>query len=91
MERFNKKNTPPAELFIANKRHGIFKYSDSGGNDGCGVVFFALFLFFDARPIRVVCPVVKGLGMGHKAENSAAGITDPGDVLYRPVGVERES
>ena len=66
------------------------KQSDAGRNAGCGVVFSTPFHFFDVWPIRMVCPVVKCLGMGHKAENPAGRIADPGDVIYRPIGIERK-
>ncbi len=34
--------------------------------------------------------MVKGFGMGHQAENPAAGVTDSGNIINGTVGIERE-
>jgi len=38
----------------------------------------------------MIGPVVEGFGMGHQTENPTAGITYPGDIMNRSVGVERK-
>ena len=41
---------------------------------------FPLSHFFMQGPVGMLGEVVVGLGMGHKSENAAAGITDAGDI-----------
>ena len=60
---------------------GILEDLDPLGRAGIYRFSFALFLFFDSRPVRMIGPVVERLGVRHEAKNPAGGVTDPGDVI----------
>lgn len=77
-------------IIVANICHRVFKqlYADGGVGFGFGLPAFVIFL--DSCPVGMIGPVVEGFGMGHQTENSAAGITYPGDIIKRSVGVKGE-
>lgn len=75
---------------VANIFYGIFKQLNAGGGAEFGFALPAFVIFFDSRPVGMIGPVVEGFGMGHQTENPAAGITYPGDIINRSIGVERK-
>jgi hypothetical protein len=44
--------------------------------------------FFASGPIRVIGGVIIAFRMGHQTEYTPAGVTDTGNVIDRPVGIE---
>ena len=75
---------------VANIFYRIFKQLYADGGAGFRFALPAFVIFLDSRPVGMIGPVVEGFGMGHQTENPAAGITYPGDIINRSVGVERK-